>query len=176
MIKNAEKCKLALAFAREKHQGQTRHGGEEYITHPIAVAEILYKKGMPDEYILAALFHDLLEDTDATEDEIIALGGEDVLEAVKLVTKAPGYSMKDYMDGIEKSPLAREVKAADRLHNLICARESKEDFKLRYLKDSIDWYLELSPEIPQAANALYGTLSSPESLPKEFFEKLKKYL
>lgn len=176
MIKNTEKCKLALAFARKKHQGQMRHGGEEYITHPMAVAEILYKKDLPDEYVLAALFHDLLEDTDATEEEISALGGEDVLLAVKLLTKEKGYSMSDYIEGIKKNPLAREVKAADRLHNLICARESREDFRLRYLKDSIDWYLDLSPEIPVAAEALRQTLTSTEALSEEYLTKLKKYL
>ena len=57
----------ALAFATEKHAGQTRIGGLPYITHPMAVAEIVYEKKMEIDYAVTALFHDLLEDTDANE-------------------------------------------------------------------------------------------------------------
>ena len=57
-------------FAKEKHGTQKRIGGDPYITHPVAVADILKKEGYDIEYQIVALFHDLLEDTDATEDEI----------------------------------------------------------------------------------------------------------
>ena len=74
----------AYEFAKEKHGTQKRIGGAPYITHPLAVADILKKDGYDIEYQIVALFHDLLEDTDATEDEIRSIAGEEVLQAVKL--------------------------------------------------------------------------------------------
>ena len=77
-----ERYDNALRFAAEKHKGQFRIGGAEYITHPMAVAEIVRQNGYGIDVQIAALFHDLLEDTDATENEILALSNENVLEAV----------------------------------------------------------------------------------------------
>ena len=91
--KEKSKYDKALAFAAQKHSGQTRIGGLPYITHPVAVSEIVKNQGFGEDYIITALFHDLLEDTDATENEIDELGGEKVLEAVKLLTKEDGYTM-----------------------------------------------------------------------------------
>ena len=93
----SEKVGRALEFATQKHKGQKRIGGDDYISHPIAVCEMVKEQGFDEDYQITALFHDLLEDTDATEDEIIALAGQNVLEAVKLVTKEKGYNMADYM-------------------------------------------------------------------------------
>ena len=50
----------ALEYTRTKHEGQYRKGGEPYITHPQAVAEILREKGYGEDYLIAGLFHDLL--------------------------------------------------------------------------------------------------------------------
>ena len=69
----------ALEYAKKKHEGQFRIGGAPFIVHPIAVAEILRQDGKQVEYRVAAVFHDLLEDTDASEQEIVEIGGEDVL-------------------------------------------------------------------------------------------------
>ena len=76
----------AYEFAKKKHGTQKRIGGDPYITHPVAVAKILKKEGYDIEYLIVALFHDLLEDTHATEDEIRSIAGEEVLQAVKLLT------------------------------------------------------------------------------------------
>ena len=151
----------ALAFAEKKHRNQIRIGGAPYITHPIAVADILRDWGYPLEYQITGLFHDLLEDTDASEQEIESIGGAAVLEAVKLLTKQKDYIMADYVSGIKADPMARAVKAADRLHNLRCAVVASEDFKRRYLLESVDWYWDLSPEIPPAAKALAESMETP---------------
>lgn len=151
----------ALAFAEKKHRTQVRIGGAPYITHPIAVAGILRDWGYHLEYQIAGLFHDLLEDTDASEQEIQAIGGAAVLQAVKLLTKQKGYIMADYVSGIKANPMARAVKAADRLHNLRCAVVASEDFKRRYIRESVDWYLDLSPEIPPAVKALAESMETP---------------
>lgn len=155
------KYEAALRFAKLKHSGQFRKGGEPYVTHPIAVAEILKKKGYGTEYLITGLFHDLLEDTDAKEEEIEALGGKAVLKAVKLLTKHKGYVMAEYVSGIKSDPIAFAVKSADRLHNLQSAFVTSEDFRRRYILETIDWYMDFSPEIPLAVRELAKSLSSP---------------
>ena len=176
MIEKYSKCKEALAFATQKHDGQTRRGGLAYITHPVAVAEMLAAREFGEDYILTGIFHDLLEDTDATEAEILSLSCEEVLFAVKLLTKKEGYVMSEYMAGIVANPIAREVKAADRIHNLSCAHECSEEFKVRYIKESIDWYLDLSPEIARVTSKLIETLNDKSQIPEEYMARLEKYL
>ena len=144
----------ALAFASRKHEGQKRLEGTPYITHPIAVAEMLSGWGYDEDTCIAGLFHDLLEDTDATEEEILTLGGEKVLRAVKCVTKHRGYLMDAYVSGIFLCPMARAVKAADRLHNLKSALICPDAFKARYVRESAAYFTALHPEMPDAIRAL----------------------
>ena len=96
----------ALAFAAKKHEGQFRIGGLPYITHPVAVAGIVKEKGGDTDAVITALFHDLLEDTDATEEEILSFGNEKILHSVKLLTKQRNYVMKNYVEGIRKDATA----------------------------------------------------------------------
>ena len=151
----------ALAYAKQKHAGQFRIGGAPYISHPVAVAEIVRQQGYGMDYQIAALFHDLLEDTDATEERILTLGGADVLRAVRLLTKRRGYVMKDYVAGIRQDPIAFVVKGADRLHNLRCALCTDAEFKRRYILETLDWYLDFSPEILPAVKQLAESLDAP---------------
>lgn len=162
-IKEEEMYKRALDFAAEKHRGQHRVGGAEYITHPIAVSEIVKENGGDINYRITALFHDLLEDTDATDDEILALSNPEVLKAVKLLTKQKGYVMDEYVANIRKNNMAFAVKGADRLHNLRCAVLCDDDFKRRYIFETVDYYLDFMPEIPKAVKNLAQSLSRPIS-------------
>ena len=148
----------AIDFATKKHEGQVRMGGMPYIVHPIAVADIVNRWGYGADYIITAFFHDLLEDTDATDEEILELGGPAVLEAVHALTKTEGYVMADYVAGFKANEMARVVKAADRLHNLRCAVLAPEEFKRRYVLETLDWYLDLSPEIMPALRDLAATM------------------
>ena len=149
----------ALEFASCKHKGQFRKGGLRYITHPVAVAELLYNKGYSEPYLIAALFHDLLEDTDAAEEELLQFCTEDVLEAVKLVTKEKGYSQAEYIKRIKGNPIAFAVKGADRLHNCLCATEADEAFRIKYIKETVEWYLDFNEEILPALKTLAKSLS-----------------
>ena len=148
----------ALELARRKHAGQFRIGGEAYSTHPQAVAELVCGWGYGIDCQIAALFHDLLEDTDATEEEILEIGGEQVLEAVQALTKRDGYRMEEYVAGIRINPMAKIVKAADRLHNLRCATAADEMFRKRYIQETRAWYMDFSPEIPEAVEILAESL------------------
>ena len=156
-----DKIKRAIEFATQKHKGQKRIGGDEYISHPIAVYEMIKKQGYGEDYQITALFHDLLEDTDTTEEEILFYSNQNVLLAVKLLTKEKGYDIKNYIDGIKANPIAFAVKSADRLHNLQCALVTSTEFKRKYILETVDWYLDFSKEIKIAVKTLAESLDTP---------------
>lgn len=159
----SESVRKALDFATEKHKGQKRIGGDDYITHPIAVCEIVKNKGFGEDYQITALFHDLLEDTFATEEEILSYGNAEILTAVKLLTKQKGYDMQEYIGAIKNNAIAFQVKAADRLHNLECALVASVEFKRKYILETVDWYLDFSLEIKKAVKRLAESLDAPIS-------------
>ena len=136
--------KIAEKFMIEKHGNQKRKQGTPYYTHPQAVAKLLKDKGFSEEYQIAGLFHDLLEDTDASENEISNLSNENVLKAVKLVTKEDGYRMEEYMKNIAEFDMARMVKLADRIHNLSESPTANRKFQSRYIKETKKWFIELA--------------------------------
>jgi (p)ppGpp synthase/HD superfamily hydrolase len=157
----SERVLRALNFATEKHKGQKRIGGDDYIMHPIAVCEMVKEQGLDENYQIAALFHDLLEDTDATENEILEYSNHEVLNAVKLLTKEKGYDMQKYIADIKDNPIAFAVKSADRLHNLQCALVTSAEFKRKYILETVDWYLDFSKEIKIAVKTLAESLDTP---------------
>ena len=158
---DSESLQLALEFAKVKHKGQKRIGGDDYITHPIAVCEIVKSQGFDKNYQIAALFHDLLEDTDATQEEILKYGSPEILESVKLLTKEKGYDMSEYISAIKQNSIAFAVKAADRLHNLQCATVAGDEFKRKYIRETLEWYMDFSPEIQNAVKNLAESLETP---------------
>ena len=64
-----------IEYMKQKHEGQLRKQGTPYFMHPLEVSNILKTKGFDENYQIAGLFHDLLEDTDTTYEEILALKG-----------------------------------------------------------------------------------------------------
>ncbi|MDF2880097.1 MAG: hypothetical protein K0R54_654 [Clostridiaceae bacterium] len=131
-------------FAYKKHKGQLRIGGLPYITHPVAVAKELKNRGFGEDYVNTALLHDVLEDTSATEEEILALTNKRVLTAVKLLTKEKNYDMNEYIEKIKNNELALMVKLADRLHNLQSSLVAKEKFRKKYVEETKEYYINLS--------------------------------
>ena len=172
---DGEKMQFALEFAKEKHKGQKRIGGDDYITHPMAVCEIVKSLGLDENYQITALFHDLLEDTDATEEEILKYSNQEILEAVRLLTKKKGYVMAEYINAIKQNPIALAVKAADRLHNLQCAIVTSEEFKRKYILETIDWYLDFSPEIRKAVKTLAESLETPMAELSFLYEPIESW-
>ena len=170
-----ERMQRALAFATKKHQGQKRIGGDDYITHPIAVSEIVKSQGFDENYQIAALFHDLLEDTDATEEEILTYANQEILEAVKLLTKEHGYNMAEYVGAIKQNSIAYAVKAADRLHNLQCAIITDEEFKRKYILETLDWYMDFSPEIRKTVKNLAQSLETPMAELSFLYEPIESW-
>ena len=170
-----ERMQRALAFATKKHQGQKRIGGDDYITHPIAVSEFVKSQGFDENYQIAALFHDLLEDTDATEEDVLTYANQEILEAVKLLTKEHGYNMAEYVGAIKQNSIAYAVKAADRLHNLQCAIITDEEFKRKYILETLDWYMDFSPEIRKAVKNLAQSLETPMAELSFLYEPIESW-
>ena len=173
---DSERLHFALEFAKLKHKGQKRIGGDDYITHPIAVREIVKNQGLDENCQIAALFHDLLEDTDATEEEILKYGNEEILEAVNLLTKKKGYDMAEYISKIKSNPIAFAVKAADRLHNLQCALVTDEEFKRKYILETVDWYMDFSADIRKAVKRLAESLKAPMAELSFLYEPIESWI
>lgn len=133
-------------FVKNKHGNQKRKQGTPYYLHPFAVANILEKKGYDINYQIAGLFHDLLEDTETTEYELLELSNKNIVESVKLLTKEKNYNMADYIDKIEKNEIAKVVKLTDRLHNLLEAHLASDEFIIKYIKETEQWYLKMAKD------------------------------
>ena len=119
----------AYEFAAKAHANQVRSSGEPYITHPLAVSFILLELGMDTDTICAAMLHDVVEDTDATLDELKKLFGTDVAMLVDGVTKLgkiPLFTKEEQQaENVRKILLAMSqdirviiIKLCDRLHNM----------------------------------------------------------
>lgn len=129
---SSDEQELILAAARfgaELHTGQYRNSGEEYFTHPVAVAEILVGLNLDADAIIAALLHDVLEDTKVDRNELRDRFGKDVEQLVQGVTKIASVKAKNRnlqaAETIRKMLLAMVkdirvilIKLADKLHNM----------------------------------------------------------
>lgn len=106
----------ALTLCVTRHAGQYDKGGMPYALHPMKVMH--YLKSDDIDLMCVALLHDILEDTDTTVKELTELGFSDrVISAVKLLTKMPGQTADEYLDGIKTCKDAILVKMCDLRHN-----------------------------------------------------------
>ena len=128
--KKVEIIEKAFRFAKEAHKGARRRSGEPYILHPIAVARIVVEElGLGSTSICAALLHDVVEDTDYTQEDIRNIFGDKIADIVEGVTKISGGIFGDkasvQAENFRKLLLSMStdirvilVKMADRLHNM----------------------------------------------------------
>jgi GTP pyrophosphokinase len=116
----------AYEVAKKAHEGQTRKSGEEYITHPVAVAQILAELGIGAKTLIAALLHDTVEDTDYSLTEVEAEFGAEVAMLVDGVTKldritygesAQAETVRKMIVAMSRDIRVLVIKLADRLHN-----------------------------------------------------------
>lgn len=119
----------AYLLARRAHEGQLRYTGEDYITHPLAVALILAKMRMDPQTIMAAIMHDVIEDTAVKKAEITEQFGKEIADLVDGVTKltqiefetraqAQAENFRKMIMAMAKDIRVILVKLADRLHNM----------------------------------------------------------
>lgn len=124
------KIRMAAEYADEKHGDQKRKSGEPYIIHPLAVAETLaIQLNMDCDTVCAGLLHDVIEDTEATEEDVEKLFGKNVCELVQGVTKiatiksqsrsvAEAETIRKMFIAMSKNMPVIIIKLADKLHNM----------------------------------------------------------
>lgn len=147
--------KRAYDFAKEKHGNQLRKSGEPYIIHPIQVAYILADLGLDDSTICAALLHDVVEDTDITNEELAKLFSKEIEELVDGVTKLGNLKYtsaeEQQVENYRKMFLAMGkdirviiIKLADRLHNMRTLKFLSRERQLANAKETMDLYAPLA--------------------------------
>ncbi len=145
----------AFAFARQAHEGQCRRSGEPYITHPIAVAEIVASLELDEESIAAALLHDVLEDCGVKYEELEERFGKEVATLVDGVSKLDRlqFTSRDeaQVENLRKMFLAMAkdlrvilIKLADRLHNMRTLKHQPSDAQVRIAQETMDIYAPLA--------------------------------
>ncbi len=148
----------AYAVAAQKHDGQVRKSGEPYLNHPIEVAYIITQMELDTTSVMAGLLHDIVEDTDATLEEITELFGRDVAHIVDGVTKLGKltYSSREdrQAESFRKMLLAVVddirvllVKLADRLNNIRTLDFLDENSRDRIAKETMDIYVPLADRL-----------------------------
>lgn len=145
----------AYNFALEKHTGQTRESGEEYIIHPLSVAIILANLKLDAETYAAALLHDVVEDTGVNLDEIKVQFGDVVAFLVNGVTKLKGIKSvsteEAHLESLRKMLLAMAqdvrvvlIKLADRLHNMRTLNYLPPEKQKEIARETMDIYVPLA--------------------------------
>ena len=125
-----KRLQQAYLVARDAHEGQTRSSGEPYITHPVAVACILAEMKLDYETLMAALLHDVAEDSGYTLEDLAAMGfDEAVINALRLLTHDKRVPYLEYVARLRTDPIARAVKLADLRHNSDLSRLNAVDEK-----------------------------------------------
>lgn len=150
-----KRLKQAYLVARDAHEGQTRSSGEPYITHPVAVACILAEMRLDYETLMAALLHDVIEDTPATYQDMEQLFGKSVAELVEGVSKLDKLKFRDkkeaQAENFRKMIMAMVqdirvilIKLADRTHNMRTLGSLRPDKRRRIARETLEIYSPLA--------------------------------
>ncbi len=162
-----KKVKEAYRFSDEKHLGQMRKSGEPYISHPIAVAEICADWKLDAQAIMAALLHDVMEDTDVQKDELIERFGAPVAALVDGLSKLDKIEFQSQIEAQAENfrkmllAMARDVrvilvKLADRLHNMRTLGVMAADKKRRIARETMEVYVPIAHRL--GLNNIYREL------------------
>ena len=145
----------AYEYAKEKHGDQLRRSGEPYIVHPVQVAYILADLQLDDSSICAALLHDVVEDTETTQQDLINEFGNEIAEMVDGVTKLSKLNYESVeeqqIENYRKMFLAMGkdirvimIKLADRLHNMRTLKYLTRDRQIANAKETMELYAPLA--------------------------------
>ena len=156
--KEVDRIERAYHFSEKCHLGQMRQSGDPYITHPLAVANILADMRMDHESLMAALLHDVIEDTGVTKGQISRRFGRTVADLVDGVSKlgevASASRAEQQAESFQKMTLAMSrdirvmlVKLADRLHNMRPLGVLSPEKKRRIARETIDIYAPIAQRL-----------------------------
>jgi GTP pyrophosphokinase len=180
---NDEEIARAYSVAKDAHQGQLRKSGEEYITHPVAVAEILANLGLNPATIIAALLHDTVEDTKYSLDQMRKDFGDEIANLVDGVTKldklmygptAEAETVRKMVIAMSKDIRVLVIKLADRLHNARTWAYVSSETAERKARETLDIYAPLAHRL--GMNAMKWELEdlSFEVLEPKKFEEISR--
>lgn len=143
----------AFEQARISHEGQLRKSGDPYITHPVAVAEILAELGLDPNTIAAALLHDTVEDTNYSQEQLRSEFGDEIASLVEGVTKldrltygptAEAETVRKMVVAMAKDIRVLVIKLADRLHNARTWQYVEPESSARKARETLDIYAPLA--------------------------------
>ena len=157
----------AYVYSADKHANQKRMSGEAYITHPLAVAGAVVEWRMDADAIMAALLHDVLEDTGTTKRELSEKFGREVAELVDGLSKLDKMEFASYQEAQAENfrkmlmAMARDlrvvlIKLADRQHNLQTMSAMRPDKQRRIATETLDIYAPIALRL--GLNKLYREL------------------
>ncbi|GMM86467.1 bifunctional GTP diphosphokinase/guanosine-3',5'-bis pyrophosphate 3'-pyrophosphohydrolase [Pseudoalteromonas sp. SS15] len=152
---DVELVQKAYVVAREAHEGQTRSSGEPYITHPVEVTQILASMRLDHETLMAALMHDVIEDTDFSKQDLAEIFGNTVAELVEGVSKLDKLSFKDkkefQAENYRKMIMAMTqdirvilIKLADRTHNMRTLGALRPDKRRRIARETLEIFAPIA--------------------------------
>jgi GTP diphosphokinase / guanosine-3',5'-bis(diphosphate) 3'-diphosphatase len=159
----------AYEVGAEAHQGQKRRSGEDYILHPVAVAQILAGMRMDHQTITAAILHDTVEDTEIEHDDLLRDFGDDVARLVDGVTKLDKMKFRTRQEADAESfrklllAMSRDlrvifIKLADRLHNMRTIGHMSADARRRISSETLEIYAPIAERL--GMNALKEELEA----------------
>src|SRR5471032_1969858 len=165
--KDVQHIEEAYEVARAAHAGQYRQSGEPYITHPLAVAKILAEWHLDAQALMAALLHDVVEDTPTTKTEIAKRFGKAVAELVDGVSKidridfatlqhAQAENFRKMLLAMARDVRVILIKLADRLHNMRTLEAVPPEKQERITRETLDIYAPIANRL--GLNALYYEL------------------
>jgi guanosine-3',5'-bis(diphosphate) 3'-pyrophosphohydrolase len=197
--------KRAYYYAEQAHDGQKRRSGEAYITHPLAVADILATMHMDHQSLMAAMLHDVIEDTGISKKAIAKQFGDSVADLVDGVSKLTQIEFESHAEkqaeNFQKMALAMAndlrvilVKLADRLHNMRTLGAMPPEKKRRIAKETLEIYAPIAHRLgmndlrleledrgfytmyPLRATRLQAALKSARGNRKELVEQIQTAL
>jgi guanosine-3',5'-bis(diphosphate) 3'-pyrophosphohydrolase len=197
--------KRAYYYAEQAHDGQKRRSGEAYVTHPLAVADILATMHMDHQSLMAAMLHDVIEDTGISKKAIAKQFGDSVADLVDGVSKLTQIEFESHAEkqaeNFQKMALAMAndlrvilVKLADRLHNMRTLGAMPPDKKRRIAKETLEIYAPIAHRLgmndlrleledrgfysmyPLRATRLQAALKSARGNRKELVEQIQTAL
>jgi GTP diphosphokinase / guanosine-3',5'-bis(diphosphate) 3'-diphosphatase len=200
-----ERIREAAEFGASAHKGQKRLSGEPYIAHPVAAAAILADLRLDPDTIIAAILHDVIEDTPTPKDQITARFGADVAELVDGVTKLDQIKFKSREEAQAESfrkmllAMVRDlrvilVKLADRTHNMRTIEAMPMPRRAAIARETIDIYAPIAERLglynikleledlgfhalyPQRYRVLERALKRARGNQREFLQKIERQL
>ncbi len=149
--KNVDYVRASYVLARDAHEGQTRSSGDPYITHPVAVAGILADMKLDHETLMAALLHDVIEDTEYSKEDLSLAFGETVAELVEGVSKldklkfsskqeAQAENFRKMLMAMVQDIRVILIKLADRTHNMRTLGALRPDKRRRIARETLEIY------------------------------------